>query len=329
LNIVDFINLKDYEKLKQKAQQFLVKTKSLYVDLMYENFKKINLDFYESERHDLSFFFRASKFDNMFVKEKMMQVFNNFLEDFGLSLKNFPNIILDIETREKKVTRAFVSPVKVPDRIYLVITPKGGQDDYLALFHEAGHAFHFANISKDLDVEYKYLGPSSITEAFAFLFEYLLIEKEFLKRYFDLNFEYLKFQYLYKLYFLRRYCSKLIYEIELNTKGVNKEAGFLYKKIMEENMITKHERVNFLNDIDPGMYTGEYLEAWFFEAQLKRYLKDKYGEDWFIKNKARDLLIKLWNQGFKYTLEEICNKLGYKGIEINYIIEEILSGLGY
>jgi len=40
----------------------------------------------------------------------------------------------------------------------------------------------------------------------------------------------LKFQYLYKLYFLRRYCSKLIYEIELNTRGIDKKSGFLYKK---------------------------------------------------------------------------------------------------
>ena len=329
LEYCSFVNLKDYEKLKKSALEFLAKTKSLYVDLMSENFKKMNLDFYNSERHDLAFLFRATKFDHIFSKERMLELFNKFLDNFGLSLNNFPNIILDIEFREKKVTRAFVSPVKIPDKIYLVITPKGGQDDYLALFHEAGHAFHFANISKDLSVEYKYLGPSSVTEAFAFLFEYLLIEKEFLKKYLDLNFEYLKFQYLYKLYFLRRYCSKLIYEIELNTKGIDMKSGFLYKNIMEQNMITKHRRVNYLNDIDPGMYTAEYLEAWFFESQLKRYLKDKYGEDWFVKKEARDFLIKIWNQGFKYTLEEISRELGYKGIEVNYVYEEILEGLGY
>jgi hypothetical protein len=98
---------------------------------------------------------------------------------------------------------------------------------------------------------------------------------------------------------------------------------------MEQNMITKHKRINFLNDIDPGMYTAEYLEAWFFESQLKRYLKDKYGEDWFVKKEARDFLIKIWNQGFKYTLEEISQELGYKGIEVNYVYEEILEGLGY
>jgi hypothetical protein len=77
------------------------------------------------------------------------------------------------------------------------------------------------------------------------------------------------------------------------------------------------------------MYTAEYLEAWFFESQLKRYLKDKYGEDWFVKKEARDFLIKIWNQGFEYTLEEISRELGYKEIEVNYIYEEIFEGLGY
>jgi hypothetical protein len=42
----------------------------------------------------------------------MLELFNKFLDNFGLSLNNYPNIILDIEFREKKVTRAFVSPLR-------------------------------------------------------------------------------------------------------------------------------------------------------------------------------------------------------------------------
>ncbi len=327
LEYCSFVNLKDYNDLKQKAQYFLDKTKTLYIDLMEEEFKKIGLDFKESERHDLAFFFRASIFDEMFKKESMLDVFNSFLENFSLNLKSYPNIILDTEYREKKVTRAFVSPVKIPDRIYLVITPKGGQDDYLTLFHEAGHAFHFANIAREQAEEFKYLGPSSITETFAFLFEYLLLDKEFLNRYLRYNADYIRFQYLYKLYFLRRYCSKLLYEIELNTKGIDKSMGFLYKRIMEENMITKHERVSFLNDIDPQMYTAEYLEAWFFEAQLKNYLKEKYGNEWFRNAKAKEFLKEIWSKGFEFNPNEIARELGYKGVEVNFILEEIIRNL--
>jgi hypothetical protein len=294
---------------------------------MKEEFKKIGLDFDDSERHDLAFFFRASKFDKLFPKEKMLEIFNNFLEDFKLSLKNYPSIILDLEEREKKTTRAAVFPVDIPNKIYLVVYPKGGQDDYLALFHEAGHAFHFANISKDTLPEFKYLGPSSLTETFAFLFEYLLLQRSFLKRYLVVDEEYLRFQYLYKLYFLRRYCSKLLYEIKLNSEGIERKSGYEYKKIMEANMITKHERASFLSDIDPGLYTAEYLEAWFFESQLRTHLIDKFGEEWFTSENALNYLKKIWSRGFEHIVEEIAKEIGFKGVDSVYVYEEIVKNL--
>lgn len=320
-------NLKNYDELKKQAELFLDRTKSLYADLMKEEFKKIGLDFDDSERHDLAFFFRASKFDKLFPKEKMLEIFNNFLEDFKLSLKNYPSIILDLEEREKKTTRAAVFPVDIPNKIYLVVYPKGGQDDYLALFHEAGHAFHFANISKDTLPEFKYLGPSSLTETFAFLFEYLLLQRSFLKRYLVVDEEYLRFQYLYKLYFLRRYCSKLLYEIKLNSEGIERKSGYEYKKIMEANMITKHERASFLSDIDPGLYTAEYLEAWFFESQLRSHLIDKFGEEWFTSENALNYLKKIWSRGFEHTVEEIAKEIGFKGVDSGYVCEEIVKNL--
>jgi hypothetical protein len=320
-------NLKNYDGLKKQAELFLDRTKSLYADLMKEEFKKIGLDFDDSERHDLAFFFRASKFDELFPKEKMLEIFNNFLEDFKLSLKNYPSIILDLEEREKKTTRAAVFPVDIPNKIYLVVYPKGGQDDYLALFHEAGHAFHFANISKDTLPEFKYLGPSSLTETFAFLFEYLLLQRSFLKRYLVVDEEYLRFQYLYKLYFLRRYCSKLLYEIKLNSEGIERKSGYEYKKIMEANMITKHERASFLSDIDPGLYTAEYLEAWFFESQLRSHLIDKFGEEWFTSENALNYLKKIWSRGFEHIVEEIAKEIGFKGVDSVYVYEEIVKNL--
>ncbi len=51
-----------------------------------------------------------------------------------------------------KSPRAFCSPVRVPEEVYLVIAPVGGRDDYAALFHEAGHTEHYANINGRLPV---------------------------------------------------------------------------------------------------------------------------------------------------------------------------------
>lgn len=329
LEYCSYINVKDYNKLEQEAKEFLDRTKSLYFDLMEEKMKEINVDFYESERHDLSFFFRAGQFDRLFPKEKMLDVFRAFLKDMGLSLEEYKNIVLDIEFRERKVTRAFVAPVIVPDKIFLVINPKGGQDDYLSLFHEAGHAFHYANVSRELPVEFRYVGQYSVSETFAFLFEYMFLDEEFLKKYSFYDQKFLEFQYLYKLYFLRRYCSKLLYEIRLNSEGVSPRMSYVYKKIMEDNMITKHERATFLSDIDPNMYTAEYLEAWFFEAQLRDYLENNFGKGWFNKKEAKEFLIKLWSRGFELTTEEMAKELGYKGVESKNALERIVDSLSF
>ena len=50
-------------------------------------------------------------------------------------------------SRPGKQPRAFCAPVRVPDRVVLVVLPQGGHDDYRALFHEAGHVEHFAHAS--------------------------------------------------------------------------------------------------------------------------------------------------------------------------------------
>ena len=66
----------------------------------------------------------------------------------GIDLDAQANVELDVEARPGKVPRAFCAPIRVPGRVVLVMLPQGGQDDYRALFHEAGHAEHFAHMPR-------------------------------------------------------------------------------------------------------------------------------------------------------------------------------------
>ena len=58
------------------------------------------------------------------------------------------NVQLDLEDRPNKTPRAFCVPIEVPGRVMLVIKPNGGPDDWHALFHEAGHTEHYAHTSR-------------------------------------------------------------------------------------------------------------------------------------------------------------------------------------
>ena len=104
----------------------------------------------------------------------MLPALEATLEGLGIDLRAQQNIHLDVEDRPLKTPRAFCSPIEVPGRVMLVIKPMGGPDDWHALFHEAGHAEHFAHTSPSLSMEARRLGDNAVTEGWAMLLEYLV-----------------------------------------------------------------------------------------------------------------------------------------------------------
>jgi len=114
----------------------------------------------------------------------------------------------------------FCAPVRVPDEVYLVMRPHGGQTDYQTLLHELGHALHFAYTRADYPFEYRWVGDNSVTESYAMLFDHLMQHPRWLLRYSGLGKRelppFLRAAALEELQFLRRYCAKLIYEVQLH-----------------------------------------------------------------------------------------------------------------
>ncbi len=319
----------DFESLDRLLRSFLEKTRTIYVAQLGEfTNTHAGVALSEAEKHDISFVFRATEFDDFFKKEKAIETLTRTLAGMGISLEGQKNIHLDIEERPKKTPRAFVSPIRVPSDVKLVVMPQGGHDDYASIFHEAGHAEHFGSTRADLPVEYRYLGDNSLTEGYAFLMEYLLTNRHWLMQYTDMKepSAFLKFVYLYKLYFLRRYASKLAYELVLHTKGL-RDAPNEYKKTLESSLVFKHPSSHYLTDVDDGFYCANYLRAWIFEAQIKHVLAEHFGDNWFLKRGAGIQLQKWWSLGQKFRVEEMLRELGYKGLDLNPLVEEITSAL--
>jgi len=317
------------ESLDLLLRSFLEKTKASYTTQLGELTKtQAGATLPEAEKHDISYVFRAIEFDSFFRREKAIETLKRTLAGMGIRLDEQRNIHLDVEERPKKTPRAFVSPIKVPDDVRLVVMPQGGHDDYASIFHEAGHAEHYGSTRSDLPVEYRYLGDNSLTEGYAFLMEYLLTNPHWLAKYTGMREPraFLKFVYLYKLYFLRRYAAKLTYELALHRKGL-KDAPNRYKETLELSLVFKHPASHYLMDVDDGFYCANYLRAWIFESQVKRILTERFGEDWFLKRGAGIQLQKWWSLGQKYQVEEMLRDLGYKGLDLNPLVEEITSSL--
>ena len=74
-----------------------------------------------------------------------------------------------------------------------------------------------------------------------------------------------------ELHFLRRYCAKLIYEIELYGGDVSWDAlPDLYVELLTTATTFRYDRADAFVDVDPRYYAARYLRAWQLQALIDR-----------------------------------------------------------
>ena len=283
----------DLGALEGQTAAFLEATEHDYRGVVEPQLREhLGVGFDDLRRSDLPAFFRAPSLDPLFPQEELLPSFERVIG--GMRVRS-DRVHLDLEDRPKKSPRAFCSPVVVPDEVYLVIARLGGREDYETLFHEAGHALHFSWIDRDLPFEDRCLGDNSVTEGFAFLLQGVASQDP----------ETHAFGRAYKLVFLRRYCAKLAYELELHTDGSSPEA---YARRLSDAVRVEWPETTWLSDVDPFFYAARYLRAWAFETQLRKQLEDEHGERWYETEGAGRALRELWRQGQRAGPEELLGR---------------------
>jgi hypothetical protein len=290
------------EELADQCRDVLESTERLYeesADKLFRDRVGVGLD--EAERWDVLRVFRATEWDPQFPKERMLPALEATLADLGIDLRSQQNVHLDIEQRPNKTPRAFCAPIEVPGKVMLVIQPMGGADDWRALFHEAGHTEHYAHTSPDLSVEERRLGDNAVTEGWATLLQSLTDDPTWLARRLDFPRpqEFAVEGATGFLYFVRRYCAKLLYELEFFAAGDVADDGIdrRYVDILGDALKIEPSPVDYLGDIDASFYVTAYLRSWAFEAQMRTHLRERFGRDWFAKREAGSLLRELWSTG--------------------------------
>jgi hypothetical protein len=212
----------------------------------------------------------------------------------------------------------------------LVIKPVGGPDDWHSLFHEAGHAEHFAHTSSGLPMEARRLGDNAVTEGWAMLLEHLVDEPAWHARRLDMGGldEFAADCSTLLLYIVRRYAAKLLYELELHELDDVTAARPRYVELLGEALKIEPLPDDFLADVDSGFYASAYLRAWAFEAQLRAFLRQRYGNAWFAKREAGSLLRELWYEGQGYTADELLGEVTGAAVELDAVAERAGEYLG-
>jgi hypothetical protein len=318
------------DEMGEQCRAFLDATERLWEDAGDRLFReRVGVGLADAQRYDVARVFRAPEWDPSFPGDRMLPALEATLADLGVDLHAQENIELDVEQREKKTPRAFCSPIEVPQRIVLVIQPIGGVDDWRALFHEAGHTEHFAHTRADLPVEERRLGDFAVTEGWAMLMEHLVQDAAWLNRRLDVPrpSKFVGESAAGLLYLVRRYCAKVLYELELHAAEDPRPLQKRYVELLGDALKIEPSQTDYLGDVDAGFYSTEYVRAWAFEAALKQFFREKFGSTWFTRRDAGLLLRELWSEGQRPTADELLKELTSAEIELEAVTEYVREAL--
>jgi hypothetical protein len=306
----------DLGDLVSQCEAFLRDTQGMWDEVFRDAVRaKLHIEPGEATRADALALLRAPEFDLHFPSAAMEDAIRRQTAEMGIDATAGGRVIFDTGEREGKRSRAFCAPVRVPQEVYLVLRPHGGQADYRTFLHELGHALHYGSADPALPFEFRWLGDNSVTEGYAMLFDHLMQDPGWLLRYTALGRRqlgaFLRAVGLEELQFLRRYCAKLIYEAALYGGEVPWGAlPDLYVSTLGGATSFRYDPADAFVDVDPRFYATRYLRAWQFQALITETLRDRFDEDWWRNPRAGPWIVEtLFAGGQRELAHEIAARV--------------------
>jgi hypothetical protein len=322
------ISLRELESVLRAASE---RIESAYLELREIWFERLlgpEREQQPSSAH-MGYIRRLSPLDATYTKERATKVCLATLAALGFDLAADRNIRLDLDDRPQKSPRACVIASDPPQVVHLITRAQGGLHDYQAFMHEAGHALHYAGVDPNLPYTFRRLSRDhALTEIYSYICEAITREPGWHSEHFGLSEEEARTNaqatvFLEALLF-RRYTAKLQFELDFWSNF--DEAGTAsddYAARLTAATGVRYERDGHLADMDGGFYSADYLRAWIRHAQLRAYLIDQVGEDWWRSAQTGKILRALFAEGTKPSSEEIAARLGYEPYETAPLVAEL------
>jgi len=329
------LNAVSLRDLRAECEAFLRDTQAMWDDLLPFYLKQgLGLTRADATRADVIALMRTPEFDPFFPGDAMEREVRRQAQEMGVSPDAEGRVRYDTVDRPGKRSRAFCSPVRIPDVVHLVLRPHGGQNDWMTLLHELGHALHFAYMDRNLPFEYRWLGDNSVTEGYAMLFDHRLKDAGWLRRYTGLGASdvprFLHSQGFEELHFVRRYAAKLIYETELHGGRVSWDAlPDLFVETLTAATGFRYQRADAFVDVDPRFYAARYLRAWQLQAVLDEALRERFNEDWWRNPQSGPWIVgELFGHGQRELAHEQARRVAGKGLSFAPVIAGIERMIG-
>jgi hypothetical protein len=273
---------------------------------------------------------RMSPLAGVYTKERAVPVCLETLAGLGFDLGAEDRIRLDLDDRPQKNPRACVIASDPPELVHLITRPQGGIHDYQAFLHEAGHALHYAGCDPSLPYAFRRLARDhALTEIYSFLLESVTREPGWHAEYFGLDDEEAEdraeaTKFLEVLLF-RRYTAKLEYELALWSDFERApDYAPVYAERQRAAIGFRYRPDGYLADMDDGFYSADYLRAWIRTAQLRAYLRERLGGEWWQRPETGEFLRELFREGTRPSSEEIAGRIGFEPLDTDPLLAELV-----
>jgi hypothetical protein len=324
------VRLRDVAAL---ARQVLDRTEIPYRRLLDEQCRtQLGYGADRLRRSDMPRLLKNVAVERYFPAERLVATGERTARSLGFDLRRMGNLRIFAEERPKKAPRAICCPLKVPADVRLSVRPMGGINDYKTLFHEMGHGLHFA-LTTVKQFEFQHLGGGALTETYAFLLGHLMENRKWLAAYGRLPeceiAPLLRFSAFSRIYLMRRYGAKILYEIHLHAGRKNPRDA--YRRLLSRAYgipLTDEDVTAYLSDVDPTFYAADYFRAWLLEALLAEHLEERFGPRWFECKSAGRFLAQLWASGNQMTADDLLARLGARRYDVSPWLRRVRALLG-
>jgi hypothetical protein len=289
----------------------------------------LGIPYQEAGSWDVLHWEKKSDFGQVFSKDKMLPVVQATVSELGIEPERKDSVLFDLEFQEGKRAAPLCIPIRIPHEIKIVMQHRDGSRHYGALFHEIGHAYHFAWTSPSLPVEHRAFGDRAVSESYAFLLEHFLRDRAWLTR--MLSFwkseEFLRFQSVLRVFLIRRCAGKLRFALRLYSQEALENMPQKYAEVMRASTGISYQPEFWLFDLAEAFYSADHLRGWIFEAMLREYLRSRFGNSWIMSRTAAGFLKEIWETGQLYRADELCREIGIGDLDAQVLADELAEGL--
>ena len=316
------------DDLTKPMEAILRETEDTYREAMdWYLMRALGIRLAQAKRHDILALFRFEAVEPWFPGSDLIATVERWLRDWGWDIAEHAN--LRLERHHLLPEAAWCAAVEIPQEIRLLLAPIGGMQGFARTLHQAGQALLLASFPADAPLELRSFPDPSLLEGQAQVCEGLVRDPLWVEIYRHVRqpAEALRLAHVERLFIVRRYIGKCLYERALYEDTMLDGKDEAYVDAMRRACGFSYPDAYFLYDVEPGFASFWRVRGWLLGGYVHHRLSQQYTAEWFRLPEALGALQELWYQSPSLTVETLVERVGASPLDVGPVVADLLRVL--